>query len=313
MYLREIIVIAVFIVFWLTVFCLEARYIYCFFKNKIPPVSGLAVVIHILVILCITSFLYGHFIEPYRLDLQYINIITDKFKNTGLTVIQISDLHCDKRIGNERKLSTIINEIHPDIIVFTGDTINTPRALPLFKKTMSQLKAKMGKYAVKGNVDVWYWKGMDLFGGTGFIELNGRTESLSKNSEKFTISGLSIKGYRRNLSFLSGLPQGSYNILLFHYPGINEEIGKNEVDLFLSGHTHGGQLALPFYGALITFSEYGKKYESGRYDLDGKVLYVNRGIGMDKGFVPKIRFLSRPEITVFHILPDKKFTPLENH
>jgi predicted MPP superfamily phosphohydrolase len=75
--------------------------------------------------------------------------------------------------------------------------------------------------------------------------------------------------------------------------------------LFLTGHVHGGQVALPFYGAIITLSKYGKKYEKGRYDIDGKVLYVNRGVGMEGDFVPRVRFFSRPEITVFHIRPLK--------
>ena len=63
---------------------------------------------------------------------------------------------------------------------------------------------------------------------------------------------------------------------------------------------------MPFYGALVTLSKYGKKYESGRYDTGWhQVVYVNRGIGMEGGFVPRIRFWAKPEITVFHIGAEK--------
>ena len=75
------------------------------------------------------------------------------------------------------------------------------------------------------------------------------------------------------------------------------------VDLYLCGHTHGGQIAMPFYGALITMSKFGKKYEAGMYTVGDTILYVNRGIGMDGGPAPRVRFLARPEITVFEIHP----------
>jgi predicted MPP superfamily phosphohydrolase len=78
------------------------------------------------------------------------------------------------------------------------------------------------------------------------------------------------------------------------------------VDLYLCGHTHGGQVALPLYGALVTLSKFGKKYESGMYTVGDTILYVNRGIGMEGGLTPKVRFLARPEITVFDIVPKEE-------
>ena len=107
---------------------------------------------------------------------------------------------------------------------------------------------------------------------------------------------------------------GCFSIFLHHYPDLVEDLaGQNarlaedgesrRVDLYLAGHTHGGQIALPFYGAIITLSEFGKKYESGMYKVADIVLYVNRGIGMDGGPSPRARFFARPEITVFEIKP----------
>jgi hypothetical protein len=76
--------------------------------------------------------------------------------------------------------------------------------------------------------------------------------------------------------------------------------------LYLCGHTHGGQVALPFYGAIITLTKYGKKYEAGMYEVGDSLLYVNRGLGLDSRWLPKVRFFARPEIAVFDILPKKK-------
>ena len=76
------------------------------------------------------------------------------------------------------------------------------------------------------------------------------------------------------------------------------------MDLYLCGHTHGGQVALPLYGALITLSKFGKKYESGMYESNGTILYVNRGLGLEPKPAPQVRFFARPEITVFDIVPE---------
>jgi predicted MPP superfamily phosphohydrolase len=75
----------------------------------------------------------------------------------------------------------------------------------------------------------------------------------------------------------------------------------SKIDLYLAGHTHGGQVALPFYGALITLSKTGKKYESGLHHLSNTYMYTNRGIGMEGGKAPRVRFCARPEVTVIDI------------
>jgi predicted MPP superfamily phosphohydrolase len=69
------------------------------------------------------------------------------------------------------------------------------------------------------------------------------------------------------------------------------------------------QIQLPFYGALVTLSKFGKKYEAGMYTVNETILYVNRGIGMEGGLAPRVRFLARPEITVFDIIPKEQSSP----
>jgi predicted MPP superfamily phosphohydrolase len=74
------------------------------------------------------------------------------------------------------------------------------------------------------------------------------------------------------------------------------------VDLFLCGHTHGGQVCLPFWGAVITLSKYHKKYERGLFDVEGVPMVVSRGVGSGGGGVPHVRFLARPEVGVIDLV-----------
>lgn len=267
--------------------------------------SGPAILVHTLATIGIVCFIYGWFIEPYRLEVKNISIKTDKLTDTGFRIVHISDLHCDTKPRNETKLVKLINDIEADIIVFTGDTLNfdTPQALPLFKETMKGLKAKLVKLAVRGNVDAWYLPDLDFFGGTGFEEFDHETIKLQKNGETICISGIRFDYPCDLKALLKDVPGSNFSILLYHTADLAEELENVNVDLYLSGHTHGGQVRLPFFGALTTLSKFGKKYEMGMYNIGKTKLYINRGIGLEGGSAPQVRFLARPEITVFDIEP----------
>jgi predicted MPP superfamily phosphohydrolase len=260
--------------------------------------------IHLFFYIGLACYLYSYFVEPYWLQASRLIIHTDKLKNTNLRIIHITDLHCDTKMRNERRLSSLINSLKPDIVVFTGDTINSQEALPLFKSFMKSIQCPI-KYAVLGNVDEWYWRGLDLFSGTGFQVLNKDCVRLTKNKEKFSICGLNYSRPDRLNQALSGSIPSDFRILLYHTPDLIGPAAQSGIDLYLCGHTHGGQVRLPFYGAIVTFSGYGKKYESGKYRLGNTIIYVNRGVGMEK-HAPRIRFLCRPEFLVIDVKPDKK-------
>jgi predicted MPP superfamily phosphohydrolase len=284
----------------------ELFWLFCVLRKKPLRPGKTRNIVHCIFIAGFVLLLYALFIEPYWLDVKHVEITTKKLTKANFTIVQISDLHCDLQKRAEEKLVRLVNAIQPDIIAFTGDAVNSPEALPSFKDTLKRLRASLGKVGVKGNWDVWYWQGMDTFSGTDFNELSGETVSFFKNGEKLSVIGFN-PDQPVDLRALSRLPSEAYTILLYHFPGLNEETGEVPIDLFLSGHTHGGQVALPFYGALVTSSRYGKKYESGAYTLGkDQMLYVNRGIGMEGGIAPRLRFFSRPEITVFHIKPESQ-------
>lgn len=260
-----------------------------------------AIIVHVIAAAGFSCFLYGFFIEPYRLEVNEFRISTDKLLNgTNLRIVHISDLHCDPKMRNEEKLVQLVNAANPDVIVFTGDAVNKPATIPLFRETVTGLKAGIAKLAVRGN----WWSSIEnaeLFEGTGFKVLERDRVRLEKDGQAFCISGLNFWDAGSCYHLLRDVSAETFNIFLYHSPDLIEDITDHQVDVYFCGHTHGGQIALPFYGAVITFSKFGKKYESGLYHVGKTHLYVNRGVGMEGGRAPRARFFARPEIAIFDI------------
>ena len=274
-------------------------------KRERPPMfrSKYFLFIHVLAIIGIICFIDGFLIEPKWIEVKKIEIETPKLKNTALRIVQFSDMHCEKKPRNEEKLVEIVNSFKPDVIVFNGDSLNTSKALPLFKETLSRMEAPLGKFAVRGNFDSYFWTTLDLFSDTGFKPLDGDTVTIAKDGEVFYVTGFKVSAVENFQMVLRDVPDDKFSILLYHYSDLAESLEGLNVDLYLSGHTHGGQVRLPLYGAPVTLSRFGKKYEAGMYTIGKTTLYVNRGIGLENTPAPKVRFLCRPEITVFDIKP----------
>jgi predicted MPP superfamily phosphohydrolase len=106
---------------------------------------------------------------------------------------------------------------------------------------------------------------------------------------------------RRLADLVMASPNTGPNILLYHAPDLMLEASQLEVDLYLCGHTHGGQVRLPGYGAILTSSQLGKRYEMGLYRSGRTHMYVSRGVGLEGLSAPRIRFLAPPEITLVTI------------
>lgn len=307
---QERIALLLLVVVFLTVYGLEAfvlgRAAVRWFRHR-PAGKGLlsrpAIVLHLVAAFGIDCLLYARFIEPRWIDTQSIAIETPKLKNTAFRIVQISDLHCDRKARNEQATIRIIRDLDPDIIVATGDFLNDASALPRLKKALSDLKAPLGKFAVIGNFEVDWWSDLNLLEGTGFRRLDRDTVVVTKDGQSMTLSGLGVDRGDECRDLLRDLPEDRFNVFLFHKPELIEDVNDLNVDLYLCGHTHGGQIALPFYGAVITFSKLGKKYESGLYTCGRTTLYVNRGLGLEPRPAPQMRFFARPEIAVFDIVP----------
>ncbi len=255
--------------------------------------------IHGVVIIGIFCFLYGWFIEPYRLEITHHVIPTEKWSEGRIRVVQISDLHCDYRKRLEDDLVLAVEELNPDIIVFTGDGTNPPHGLKIFQETLAKMDSPLGKYGIKGN---WDMNRPQLFNGTGFEEINGRTILIEKDGCRLQLTGLRYDNTGNVWKALHRVPREDFSLFLYHTPDLLGYLADLPVDLYLCGHTHGGQVCIPGYGAVITFSRFGKTYESGQYKVGNFDLYVNRGMGMEGGVAPRIRFWCRPELAVFDIV-----------
>jgi len=265
-----------------------------------------AIVVHLLVVILFACLLYGSFIEPRWIDVHKMTLYTTQLHDAGFRIVQITDLHCDRTARNEERTAAIINGLKPDVIVATGDYLNSPRGLPRLHRMLTRLEAPLGKFAVTGNFEVHYWQQLGVLDGTGFRMLDRETVVVTRGADAIAITGMGFVPSDAPIAPVEGFSDDRFDVFLFHTPNLVEDLRGRGIDLYLCGHTHGGQVRLPLYGALVTLSRFGKKYESGRYQVGDTTLYVNRGLGMEPRPAPQIRFLARPEIAVFDILPQRQ-------
>ena len=264
-------------------------------------------------------FAYGYFVEPYWPQVTRTRVTSARLAGATrpVRVVHLSDLHCDPAPRLEERLPDLVAAERPDLIVFTGDSLNSPAGLPVLKPLLTRLAQIAPTFAVRGNWDVWYWGRQDLFGGTGVRELNGEAVrvEITTAATAVWVAGAAYGELDAPLhgpggkvgGALGAVPAGAPVVFLYHTPDEMLDIAAtNRVDLYCAGHTHGGQVALPLYGALVTFSKFGKRYESGLYREGQTSLYVNRGLGMEGGHAPRVRFWARPEISVIEMVSGER-------
>ena len=236
--------------------------------------------------------------------------ITDSYD--GFKIVHFSDLHYGRIITDQelKKISEEINLINPDIVAFTGDLIDDSIDIDNFNDEklisfLSSIKAKYGKYAVRGNHDyvVYADKIKNLFADAGFTYLENSYDILyNESNDKIFIGGLDTSFYDKDDLDKTLAYQDeniSYKIMLTHEPDISDEIVSkdNTINLILAGHSHNGQVRLPFIGALKT-PEKAKKYYDNYYKIQNTNLYVSSGIGVSK---VDFRLFNRPSINFYRI------------
>ncbi|MBI5243873.1 MAG: metallophosphoesterase [Elusimicrobia bacterium] len=247
--------------------------------------------------------LYGFLLEPSWIEVKTVRLSSPKIARASGTIriVQISDFHSEAKPRNEPRAAGIVDSLKPDIIAVTGDYLNTPEGLPAARRLLSSLHAPYGVFCVRGNYDLMV-PAPGLFDGLPLQHLDRRAALTDVRGTKVRVLGLDLESspYFKRLMASSG-PSPGYDILLHHFSDLVYEADEAGIDLYLSGHTHGGQIRLPLYGALVTLATFGKRFENGLYQVGRTALYVNRGLGMEGGLAPRARFLCRPEITVFEI------------
>ncbi len=249
----------------------------------------------------VLCFCYGLY-EPVLLEISSVQITSAKVSkhSSPIRIVHITDLHSDGIVRLENRLPEEIAALKPDLVVFTGDSANNEQGLVTFRKCITEIAKIAPTFAVYGNHDSRGGRLWDIYGQTGVRVLNGSSETLSVKGTKVWITGVSVDNEGALANALKDVPSDAFSIFLYHYPAGVDAASLKNIDLFCAGHTHGGQIRLPLYGALVTNSTKGKQYESGLYEVGHTRMYVSRGIGMIG--IP-VRFLASPEIAVIEVSP----------
>jgi predicted MPP superfamily phosphohydrolase len=220
-------------------------------------------------------------------------------------IVQLSDLHLDRIGRREERMMEQVRAAKPQLIVLTGDYMNVREGAVALSEILGALEAPYGVVGIEGNWDAKFVTA-DLFRRAKATFLVDDTLVLEHEGHRLRLVGQGIVPSRPLRDLLPPKDDKMPTIYLHHMPdGIDYLRARDpgqRVDLFLCGHTHGGQVCLPFWGAVITLSKYHKKYESGLYTVDGIPMYVNRGVGSGGGGVPHVRFLARPEVAVIDLV-----------
>ena len=209
--------------------------------------------------------------------------------------IHFSDIH---HKGDREYLKAVvdrINSLTPDFVCFTGDIVEEKKYLDEALEFLSAIKAPL--FGVPGNHD--YWSGVAFepiracFGATGGAWLMDERRRIAGGN-------INLIGTTCNHAKQAALPLDPTlkNIVLMHYPAWAKKFGGQKFDLMLAGHSHGGQVRIPFYGSIIV-PFLVDEYDLGRFETVAGPLYVNPGIGYINKY--NFRFNCRPEITVIEI------------
>ncbi len=251
---------------------------------------------------------YANQIEPNWIEVTHHTVTLPRLDPAfnGYRIAQISDIHVDTWMHGERlqRAVDLLNREHADLVVITGDFVSR-RVIYDADQLANALKAiqsEDGVLAIPGNHDHYNDNAMarirEILASTNIVDLSNRIHTLKRSNAQLCIAGIDDVVQRRARLdlILDSLPQDTATILLAHEPDVADIIAPlGRFDLQLSGHTHGGQLRLPFIGALIS-PKHGRRYDMGWFRINDLQLYVNRGLGM---VTMRLRFNCRPEISVF--------------
>lgn len=278
----------------------------------------------VLIIFIILILIYGIFIEPRWFILSHHTIKIKKPLPQPLKILHISDTHFHPRNTHIYKLFDKLEKLHDlDLVLLTGDIVDNENGFDLAKQQLKRLRSHLGTYAVLGNHD-HYWYGKREVFALVFRNILPRftndAERLKATLE--TIGCCILRNEAKTVSFhgtdlmIAGLDDpvtkhddpeklpksddpNQPKILLTHLLDAVHKVKDHKFDLAFAGHTHGGQIRLPFLGPIITNSKLERRFAAGLNRIDETQVFTSRGIGTSP-LVPS-RFFCHPEATVFTV------------
>ena len=252
------------------------------------------------------AYLYAREVEIRRVEIKAVALTLPRLapEFDGYRLVQIGDIHLDDWTKPERLTGIVakVNAQRPDLIAITGDFASySAKELDTRSLTdaLRKLRARDGVVAILGNHD--YLTGVELvrrcIREAGITELVNSVLTLRRGDASLHVAGIDdvMEGRSRLDLVLHDLPESGAALLLAHEPDFADvSAATGRFDLQLSGHSHGGQVRVPFLMRLA-LPPFSQRYTSGLYEVGGMIQYTNRGLG----FVNlRLRFLCRPEITV---------------
>ncbi len=273
-----------------------------------PLRKAISRVILALILLC---FVWGFLIEPSRLVVHATTLSLPAWPRAldGTRIALLSDIHAGAPFIREEKLAAIVAETNgatPDLILLAGDFVvgHEPMSRPIepevIARGLSGLRARLGVYAVLGNHDEWEDgpRMRRALEAEGIHVLDNEVAEIRDRGASIWIAGLADYMTREQQIAATVARAGDLVIALTHEPDSFPEVPAR-VALTLAGHTHGGQVALPLFGALVVPSRYGTRYAAGHVVEGGKHLFVTSGIGTS---ILPVRFGVTPEIALLTLV-----------
>lgn len=274
-------------------------------------------------ILCTLGPAYATQVEPHWIEVTRLEVPLPGLPEEldGFTIVQLSDLHVGPHVTPDhvRRGVVLANALEADLVILTGDFVyRSAEYSEACARELASLRAGYGVYAVLGNHDIW--TDADKVAGSlermGLFVLRNERQALTVDGAGLWLVGIEDTGYTGGffsdfkamwqkardalVTLLQGIPAAEPRLLLVHNPDFTEMLPQGRIDLILCGHTHGGQVRLPFIGAPVVPSCFGQKYASGLVHRPDALIYVNRGLGL---IAPPVRFLCRPEVALLRLRP----------
>jgi predicted MPP superfamily phosphohydrolase len=225
----------------------------------------------------------------------------------GLRIAVLTDIHHGPFLSRQRleRIVRVTNAQHPDLTLILGDIAHrgARRIAPAWEE-LGRLHAPLGVYGVLGNHDVW--EGADAtreaMARAGIADMTERAEPLVRGEERLYLVGLGdLWAEPSDLArAMSGVGEGDVALVMTHNPDAFELQHDPRAKLWMAGHTHGGQVVMPWLFRPYVSSRYGQKYRAGLVHREGSQIYISRGLGC---VTPPVRVNCRPELPVIELRP----------
>lgn len=263
---------------------------------------------------------YATHIEPNLLIVRHVRIESPKV-NRPVRLLHVSDIQTDRVGAHDRRAFRLMAELKPDLIIHTGDLLHPvvpatfQSELPPMARLWAGLEPPLGKWNAVGDTDLHITpqllKGGQVVGGLQTLHADDAVVSAGKT--RLRLFGLSLaqsrggQGMQAQVARWLDEEEGerSFNILFGHAPDfVLHREGQAKADLNLAGHTHGGQIRVPFFGPPLTFSAVPRDWARGFHQTPAGPLNVSAGIGAEHhGNMPAIRVNCPPEMTLIELVP----------